>query len=269
MSSIWISLKIRSFGKEFRAQFSGHEARSRSSVGSVYDLLPWRCRFDTQLWRYFLSFGLRKVGCGLEKKRYVRTRSSTWTPGNTWTSHWPPWYDWPYRLKMCWTLIQTNEQISGHEPNRGVQLQAEVGRLSLLMHKPFPKRQILDISKLKDSADDNFKFDENGRKFSKWVENTLEKGLIARLREIYPFPTVFSKDYHCRQVKTKACLKKGLSTIVFCMAHSQCRFTPITCNKISFLCLPHLRRSEGILPCTCIHVRRSSVRRIQPSPISN
>ena len=29
---------------------------------------------------------------------------------------------------------------------------------------PFPKRQILDSSKLKEFADDNFKFDENGRK---------------------------------------------------------------------------------------------------------
>ena len=28
---------------------------------------------------------------------------------------------------------------------------------------PFPKRQILDSSKLKEFADDNFKFDENGR----------------------------------------------------------------------------------------------------------
>ena len=32
--------------------------------------------------------------------------------------------------------------------------------------------QILDSCKLKDFADDNFKFDENGRKFSKWIENT-------------------------------------------------------------------------------------------------
>ena len=31
---------------------------------------------------------------------------------------------------------------------------------------PFPKQQILDSSKLKDFADDNFKFEENGRKFS-------------------------------------------------------------------------------------------------------
>ena len=39
--------------------------------------------------------------------------------------------------------------------------------------KPFPKRQILDSSKLKEFADDNFRFDENGRKFPKWVENTV------------------------------------------------------------------------------------------------
>ena len=32
---------------------------------------------------------------------------------------------------------------------------------------------ILDSFKLKESADDNFKFDENGRKFSEWVENTV------------------------------------------------------------------------------------------------
>ena len=33
------------------------------------------------------------------------------------------------------------------------------------------RRQILDSSKLKEFADDNFKFDENGRKLSKRVEN--------------------------------------------------------------------------------------------------
>ena len=30
----------------------------------------------------------------------------------------------------------------------------------------FPKQQILDSSKLKEFIDDNFKFDENGRKLS-------------------------------------------------------------------------------------------------------
>ena len=40
--------------------------------------------------------------------------------------------------------------------------------------------QTLDASKLKEFADDNFKFDENGRKSSEWVENTVGKGEIAR-----------------------------------------------------------------------------------------
>ena len=35
------------------------------------------------------------------------------------------------------------------------------------MGLPFPKRQILDASKRKDFAEDNFKFDENVRKFPK------------------------------------------------------------------------------------------------------
>ena len=41
--------------------------------------------------------------------------------------------------------------------------------------QPFPKRQILDSSKVKDFAEDNFIFDENSRKFSKRVEKLLEK----------------------------------------------------------------------------------------------
>ena len=60
----------------------------------------------------------------------------------------------------------------------------------------FPKRQFLDSSKMKDLADDNFKFDENNRMFSKRVENAVGKGEIARLRAISPFPTVFSKGLY-------------------------------------------------------------------------
>ena len=67
----------------------------------------------------------------------------------------------------------------------------------------FPKQQILDSSKVKEFADDNFKFDENGGKFSKRVENTKGKG------EISLFPKVFSKDMYCRDFKTRACFEKG------------------------------------------------------------
>ena len=34
-------------------------------------------------------------------------------------------------------------------------------------------------TKLKEFADDNFKFDEDGRKFFKWFENPVGKGEIA------------------------------------------------------------------------------------------
>ena len=45
---------------------------------------------------------------------------------------------------------------------------------------PITRRQILDSSKLKEFADDNFKFDENGRKLYKQVKNTVGKGEIVR-----------------------------------------------------------------------------------------
>ena len=58
-----------------------------------------------------------------------------------------------------------------------------------------PKRQILDSSKLKQSADNNFKIDENGRKFSKWVENTVGNGEIACYEQFLLFPQCFQKVY--------------------------------------------------------------------------
>ena len=57
-------------------------------------------------------------------------------------------------------------------------------------------------------ADDNFEFDENSEKFSKSLENT-GKRRNCLLRSISPFSTVFSKDLHCRHVKTRACLEMG------------------------------------------------------------
>ena len=49
--------------------------------------------------------------------------------------------------------------------------------------QPFPTRQVLDSSKQKEFADDNIKFDENGRKFSRQVENTVGRGEIARYEQ--------------------------------------------------------------------------------------
>ena len=63
-------------------------------------------------------------------------------------------------------------------------------------------QQILDSSKLKDFADNNFKFDKNGTKLSKQVENTVGKA-------ISPFPTVFSKSLFPRGLKRCHCVRMG------------------------------------------------------------
>ena len=61
------------------------------------------------------------------------------------------------------------------------------------MYSPFPTRQNLDDSKLKELADDKFKFDKNGKKLPKRVENTVGKGEIARYEQFLLFPQCFQK----------------------------------------------------------------------------
>ena len=51
---------------------------------------------------------------------------------------------------------------------------------------PLPKRQ--DSSELKEFADDDFRFDENGGKFSNRVENTAGKGEIAHYEQFLLVP---------------------------------------------------------------------------------
>ena len=58
---------------------------------------------------------------------------------------------------------------------------------------PLPGDKFLDASKLKEFAGDNFKFDENGRKLSKWVEKTVGKGEIPRYEQFLLFPQCFQK----------------------------------------------------------------------------
>ena len=52
---------------------------------------------------------------------------------------------------------------------------------------PFLNDKCLDRSKLKEFADHHFNFDENGRKLSKRVENTVGKGEIARHEQFLLF----------------------------------------------------------------------------------
>ena len=57
-----------------------------------------------------------------------------------------------------------------------------------------PDDKFLDSSKLREFADDNFKFDENGKTLSKRVEkNTVGKGEIARYEQFLLFPQCFQQ----------------------------------------------------------------------------
>ena len=61
--------------------------------------------------------------------------------------------------------------------------------------KLITKRQILGSSKLKEFADDNSKFDENGKKFSSRAESTVGKGVIAHYEQFLLFPQCFQKAF--------------------------------------------------------------------------
>ena len=47
--------------------------------------------------------------------------------------------------------------------------------------------------KFKAYADDNFEFDESRRKLTKWVENTVGNGEIARYEQFFLFQQCFQK----------------------------------------------------------------------------
>ena len=51
----------------------------------------------------------------------------------------------------------------------------------------------LDSSKVREFADDNIRFDENGRKLFKRVENTVGEGEIALYEQFLLFPQCFQK----------------------------------------------------------------------------
>ena len=75
----------------------------------------------------------------------------------------------------------------------------------------------MDSSKLKEFADDNFKFVANARKFSKWVENPVGKGEIARYEQFLLFPLCFQKA--CFPGASKGVIvwewvKEGIETVL-------------------------------------------------------
>ena len=58
---------------------------------------------------------------------------------------------------------------------------------------PLPDDKILDWSILKQSADNNFYFDVNSRKFSKLLEKNVGNGEIACYKQFLLFPQCFQE----------------------------------------------------------------------------
>ena len=89
---------------------------------------------------------------------------------------------------------------------------------------PFPNDNVLNSSKLKEFADDNFKFDENDRKFTKWAENTVGKGEIARHEQFLLSQSVFKR--HIPQTRKNQGLSwEGLIQYWFENDKKKCRFS--------------------------------------------
>ena len=75
---------------------------------------------------------------------------------------------------------------------------------------PFPNDKILDSPKMKEFAEDNFKFDQNGTNFSKWVEYTAGKVEIASLQANFYFFNRGFKRLVLQTGKNQGLFGKGL-----------------------------------------------------------
>ena len=81
-----------------------------------------------------------------------------------------------------------------------------------IFNPALPTDKILNWSKLKEFADNNFSFDKIGRKFSNRVENT-GKRRNCWLRAISPFPTEFFKRLVLQTHKNKGLFWKRLNCL--------------------------------------------------------
>ena len=82
------------------------------------------------------------------------------------------------------------------------------------MINPFPNDKFFYSSKVIEFADNNLKFDENNRKFSKQVENTVGKEEIAHQEQFLLFPQCF-QGLVLQTRKNQDLLWKGLTAVEF------------------------------------------------------
>ena len=85
---------------------------------------------------------------------------------------------------------------------------------------PFPKQQILGSCKLKEFAGYNSKFDENGRKLNKRVENTVGRGEIACVMSNFSFSHSVFKKIALRTRSNKCLFGKELIILFNPLPHN-------------------------------------------------
>ena len=113
---------------------------------------------------------------------------------------------------ICFNLEQCKILSSGN----GLKQLKSFNRITikLLNTQPFPERQILHSSKLKEFADDNSEFDENGRKFSIWVKKLCGKRRNCSLKAISPFPHSVFKRLVLQTRQNQGLFGKGLTHLL-------------------------------------------------------
>ena len=103
----------------------------------------------------------------------------------------------------------------------------------------FSQTTNLDSSKVKEIEDDNFKFDENCRKFSKWVDTLWKKEKLLDTRNLSSFHSV------CKRLVLQTCKSQGLFGIGLrvsgCLTHYQ-MLKPLPDDKLKQI-------ADNILKC--------------------
>ena len=79
----------------------------------------------------------------------------------------------------------------------------------VVMGEIFTKQQNLDLSELEAFADNKINVAQMMIFLFEWVVNIVEKKIKCWLPAFYPFPTMFSKGFFPRFVKSQDCVVKS------------------------------------------------------------
>ena len=121
-------------------------------------------------------------------------------------------------------------------------------------HQDCYNNKILDSSKPNEFADDNFKFDENGRKFLKQIDNTVGKGEIARYEQFSFSHSIFKRNVQQTR-KNEGLYGKELRIIIYLLFFYLILIIHMNDSPLSF---PLPRKSNCFFFSSSILLRCSS-----------